>query len=108
MFLISSLVIMAEPPWSISQDHPVTMNENKKPQKPATETSGFFTFFRKYISPLDGSSCHYYPTCSRYSEKVIARYGIIKGGVMTTDRLIRCHQGQKEPGFDPPFDYNLE
>lgn len=31
-----------------------------------------------------------YPSCSAYSMEAIQKYGLIKGWVMTCDRLLRC------------------
>ncbi len=47
-------------------------------------------FFRKYISPIDGNRCPMYPSCSAYSMEAIQKYGLVKGWIMTCDRLMRC------------------
>lgn len=67
-------------------------------------TQNFFKFYQQYLSKLDGSTCYYRPTCSRYASSVIDRYGIVKGSVMAADRLMRCHGNQTEPRFDPAVD----
>ena len=36
-------------------------------------------FYQKYISPLKGPTCRFYPTCSEYCKMAIDKYGIIKG-----------------------------
>ena len=45
-------------------------------------------FYKKYISPVDGSSCPSYPTCSQYSLDAIQKHGVLIGLVMTSDRLM--------------------
>lgn len=47
--------------------------------------------YQKYISPMFGSKCRYYPSCSNYAIVAIDRYGIIKGGIMAFFRIIRCN-----------------
>jgi putative membrane protein insertion efficiency factor len=60
----------------------------------------FITFYQKYLSPLLGSNCRYYPSCSQYTYEAIARYGVLRGGWMGMRRIGRCHPFAKG-GFDP-------
>lgn len=49
---------------------------------------------------LPQGACRFYPTCSHYGYEAIAKYGLLKGGLMATWRVLRCqpfHPG----GFDP-------
>ena len=48
-------------------------------------------FYQKKISPLFPPRCRYYPTCSQYAVTAIERFGIIKGGLLTVGRLMRCN-----------------
>lgn len=45
--------------------------------------------------------CRYYPTCSEYSYQAINKYGIIKGGILSFWRLLRCNPWSK--GGDDPL-----
>lgn len=52
---------------------------------------GFINVYRYCLSPLLGPRCRFYPSCSSYAKEAITRFGIIKGGVLTAKRLLRCH-----------------
>ena len=43
------------------------------------------------ISPLIGPACRFTPSCSTYALEAISRYGFIKGAVLSSKRLLRCH-----------------
>ena len=47
--------------------------------------------FQKYISPIDGRECNFYPTCSEYGKQCIDRWGLLRGTIMASDRLQRCN-----------------
>ena len=57
-------------------------------------------FYQIFISPLLPPSCRFYPTCSEYVYQAIAKYGIIKGGVKTAWRILRCNPFCRG-GYDP-------
>ena len=45
-------------------------------------------------------ACRFYPSCSRYSEEAIAKYGAMGGVWLTARRLLRCqpfHPGGADP-----------
>ena len=49
--------------------------------------------YQRYGSPLvarAGIRCRFKPTCSRYAEAAIAKYGLLKGGALTAKRVLRC------------------
>ena len=46
------------------------------------------------------SSCRFEPSCSRYTEQAIQKYGLLRGSWMGAQRIARC--GPWDPGgFDP-------
>ena len=57
-------------------------------------------FYQKYISPLKGPTCRFYPTCSQYSIEAIKKYGALKGIYLTMRRLLKCHPFHTG-GYDP-------
>ena len=44
--------------------------------------------------------CRFRPTCSEYGVEAITKYGIIKGGIITSWRILRCNPWNKG-GNDP-------
>jgi len=55
-------------------------------------------FYRRVISPIDGSRCPSYPTCTAYSLEAYARHGAILGTLMTVDRLLHeASEGRYSP-----------
>jgi putative membrane protein insertion efficiency factor len=56
--------------------------------------------YQRSLSPLLPSSCRFEPSCSEYGYQAIAKYGIIRGGVMAIWRVLRCNPFCKG-GYDP-------
>ena len=56
--------------------------------------------YQRYISPIFGKSCRFYPTCSEYTKQAIKKYGVIKGSFYGIKRIIRCNPFSKG-GYDP-------
>ncbi len=52
------------------------------------------------LSPILGPCCRFHPTCSHYAQEAIGRFGVVRGGRMATQRLLRCHPWSPG-GFDP-------
>ena len=48
-------------------------------------------FYNFFISPLLGVRCRFLPTCSEYCSVSIKEHGLIKGGIYSLKRIIRCH-----------------
>ncbi len=46
--------------------------------------------YQRYISSTDLPSCNFTLSCSRFARKAIARFGLVHGLLMTSDRLQRC------------------
>ncbi len=52
---------------------------------------GLLAGYRRFISPVLGPRCRFYPTCSAYAVEAVSRYGAGKGSVLAVRRLLRCH-----------------
>ncbi len=61
-------------------------------------------FYKLFISPYLGNNCRYMPTCSEYFMESLEEYGVLKGFLKGTKRILSCHPirflGGGE-GFDP-------
>ncbi|NOY66253.1 MAG: membrane protein insertion efficiency factor YidD [Gammaproteobacteria bacterium] len=47
--------------------------------------------YQYIISPLLGSHCRFYPTCSSYAHTAIERHGVFYGSWLALRRILRCH-----------------
>ncbi|HAY40291.1 MAG TPA: membrane protein insertion efficiency factor YidD [Desulfobacteraceae bacterium] len=60
-------------------------------------------FIRAYqfiLSPILAPACRFYPTCSEYAYQSILRYGLLKGFLLASKRILRCHPFHPG-GIDP-------
>ncbi|MED3662558.1 membrane protein insertion efficiency factor YidD [Ureibacillus sp. FSL K6-8385] len=57
-------------------------------------------FYRRYISPLTPPTCRFYPTCSQYGLEAFEKHGAVKGFILTTIRILKCHPFHPG-GIDP-------
>ncbi|WP_153462615.1 membrane protein insertion efficiency factor YidD [Sediminibacillus terrae] len=60
----------------------------------------FIKLYQKIISPLKPPTCRFYPTCSQYGLESLQRFGVLKGGLLTIKRLLKCHPFHPG-GIDP-------
>ncbi len=47
--------------------------------------------YQKFISPLLGKHCRFYPSCSEYACLAIEKYGVLFGLYKSFIRIIKCH-----------------
>ncbi|WP_099189740.1 membrane protein insertion efficiency factor YidD [Tepidibacter mesophilus] len=57
-------------------------------------------FYQKFISPIKGKTCRFYPTCSQYAIEALEKYGFLKGSYLSIKRILKCHPFH-EGGYDP-------
>ncbi len=76
--------------------------------------NSLLTIYQTFVSSQDNKVCNFTPSCSHFARDAINRAGFIKGSLMATDRLLRCHPysfGQYRidiktgKSFDPVDDY---
>jgi putative membrane protein insertion efficiency factor len=56
--------------------------------------------YQRFISPALGARCKYYPSCSEYAVQAVRTYGVLRGLVLATWRVLRCNPWS-HGGFDP-------
>ena len=60
------------------------------------------TFFQQIISPVDGATCDFYPTCSGYAKQALKKHGLFMGLAMASERIARDHSPE---GYDLIFKF---
>lgn len=62
--------------------------------------------YQRTISPLFPRRCKYYPTCSDYAVQSIQMFGVSRGFVLASWRLMRCNPWSRG-GVDHPAQQTL-
>jgi uncharacterized protein len=47
--------------------------------------------YQRFLSPLLGPRCRFYPSCSHYAAEALQTHGVVKGGWLAARRICRCH-----------------
>lgn len=61
---------------------------------------GLIRGYQVLLSPMLGSHCRFYPSCSHYALQALELHGPGRGSVLTICRICRCHPGS-DGGLDP-------
>ena len=97
LFLILTVSLFGQAgyfePWGTDADLKVPPSEKviiEKKTVPEKVVQSIISFHQNFLSPVSGSRCQFRPTCSRYMQLAIKRYGLLQGILMGCDRLQRC------------------
>lgn len=52
---------------------------------------GLIKGYQKYISPMMAPHCRFTPTCSQYALEAVQRYGVVRGLILASKRILKCH-----------------
>ncbi|NVN98953.1 MAG: membrane protein insertion efficiency factor YidD [Geobacteraceae bacterium] len=66
----------------------------------ANLTISLIRLYQRFLSPFTGNNCRFYPSCSEYSIQAINKYGLIKGSLRSSLRILKCHPFHPG-GYDP-------
>ncbi len=67
---------------------------------PAEIAVGIVRAYQWTIRPVIGANCRFWPSCSDYAIEAFRTHGALRGGVLTTRRILRCNPWH-EGGVDP-------
>ena len=56
--------------------------------------------YQRFVSPLLGPRCRFYPSCSAYAVQAVTLHGVLWGSYLAGRRLLRCHPWNPG-GLDP-------
>jgi uncharacterized protein len=56
--------------------------------------------YRRFVGPLLGPRCRFYPSCSAYALEAVQLHGALRGSWLAARRLSRCHPFHAG-GLDP-------
>jgi putative membrane protein insertion efficiency factor len=47
--------------------------------------------YQRWLSPLLPPACRFTPSCSEYAAEAVLRHGALRGTLLASWRLLRCH-----------------
>ena len=62
---------------------------------------GLIEIYQRYIRMILPSFCRFSPSCSEYTKQAILKYGLLKGVLKGTLRVLKCHPCSGKAGYDP-------
>ena len=101
--------------WEILLNLPEKPGEIFSTNLFSSSAIAWIKIYQKVISSQDLPSCVFHPSCSRFALTSIQEFGVVKGALLASDRLMRCNpfamryypfDGEKLA--DPPQKYRLK
>jgi putative membrane protein insertion efficiency factor len=65
--------------------------ESRRPGIVALVLLALVALYRVSLGYLLGGRCRFYPSCSRYAQLALLRFGAVRGGALIVRRIARCH-----------------
>lgn len=98
-------------PWDRDSIYEIESNKSQPHQHKAHLINKVTTFslnllvilFQKLVSPVDGATCDFYPTCSAYTRQSFKKHGFFLGLAMASERISRDHTPE---GYDLIFKFD--
>lgn len=83
-------------PDKVSESHPYVFKEvapSFRSLNPFSLAYGAGMFaFEHTLLPHFSSTCLYHPGCTKYSKISVRKFGLVRGGLLSIDRLNRCNR----------------
>ncbi|MCM8805728.1 MAG: membrane protein insertion efficiency factor YidD [Candidatus Omnitrophica bacterium] len=57
-------------------------------------------YYQNFISPVTGSHCRFYPSCSSYYIEALQSFNVVKATMLFVIRILKCHPFHPG-GYDP-------
>ncbi|MGO8885242.1 MAG: membrane protein insertion efficiency factor YidD [Streptosporangiaceae bacterium] len=74
--------------------------QGRRPSAAARLLAVLIVGYQRFISPLLGPHCRFYPSCSAYALEAVRVHGAVRGTWLAARRLSRCHPFHPG-GLDP-------
>ena len=84
-------LVFAHPLWALGIFLLVEACLPVRFQPTAWAARGAIRAYQATLSPALPTQCKYTPTCSHYGLGCIRKYGTLRGGLLTTWRILRCN-----------------
>jgi len=52
---------------------------------------GCIRLYQRWLSPLLGQNCRFYPSCSQYAIEALRVHGVVLGLLYASWRILRCN-----------------